>query len=439
MQSNYRPGEWNLIVVPGALVALSPEASDVLVARLWERLAADRTLAVIVDALTDAAGGSFAAMPPFAAVVLEGDHARVALRGDVRARVTAADGAQTLSGANVTTWSEHFVPGVSRVGLYLQEAPGAVTLPVLGGIVRAAEAVVDIEPGDADGVPAASAAAGRAVDEPALAAEPASVVEPAPVVAPAPEVIPPIAVVDADVASEPEPEPESEPEPEPEPQPEPEPESQPEPEPEPEPAVEPEPAESPVSDQTLIPSDHTIDADLDEFQQLFGDTVHVVPPAPPAVIGDHDGATVSVAEARALRGELPPPPPPAAAPDAPTALIPTSGSALGRVRVSTGQVVALDRTVVIGRRPRAPRASGASLPHLIAVESPQQDISRSHLEIRPESDTVVVVDLHTTNGSTLLRPGNEPVRLHPGEATLVLTGDVVDLGDGVTVAFEDLP
>ncbi|MGO3321283.1 MAG: FHA domain-containing protein, partial [Microbacterium gubbeenense] len=107
--------------------------------------------------------------------------------------------------------------------------------------------------------------------------------------------------------------------------------------------------------------------------------------------------------------------------------------------VSTGQIVTLDRTVIIGRRPRSTRASGADLPHLIAVESPQQDISRSHLEIRPEGETVVAVDLHTTNGSTLLRPGSDPLRLHPGEPTLVLSNDVVDLGDGVTVTFEDLP
>ena len=101
-------------------------------------------------------------------------------------------------------------------------------------------------------------------------------------------------------------------------------------------------------------------------------------------------------------------------------------------------VVDLDRTVIIGRRPRSTRASGENMPHLVAVDSPQQDISRSHLEIRPEADSVVVIDLRTTNGSTLLRPGADPVRLHPGEQTLVLSGDVVDLGDGVTVTFEGL-
>jgi hypothetical protein len=51
----------------------------------------------------------------------------------------------------------------------------------------------------------------------------------------------------------------------------------------------------------------------------------------------------------------------------------------------------------------------------------------------------VVIDLHTTNGSTLLRTGSDPVRLHPGEQTVVVSGDTVDLGDGVTITFEDLP
>jgi pSer/pThr/pTyr-binding forkhead associated (FHA) protein len=149
--------------------------------------------------------------------------------------------------------------------------------------------------------------------------------------------------------------------------------------------------------------------------------------------GDHDGATIASSQLRALRQQSP------SEQDAPTALLPVTPGSTGLIRVSTGQVVTLDRTVIIGRRPRSTRASGANLPHLIAVDSPQQDISRSHLEIRPEGDTVVVIDLHTTNGSTLLRPGADPIRLHPGEQTLVLSGDVVDLGDDVKVAFEDLP
>jgi pSer/pThr/pTyr-binding forkhead associated (FHA) protein len=146
------------------------------------------------------------------------------------------------------------------------------------------------------------------------------------------------------------------------------------------------------------------------------------------VLGDHDGETVSLAEARALRtGDSAPPP-----------LAPPRPPAPGRIRVSTGQVMLLDRTVVIGRRPRSTRVSGTDLPHLVAVDSPQQDISRSHVELRVEGDSIVATDLHTTNGTTLLRPGVDPVRLHPGEGTVVVPGDVIDLGDGITVAIEEL-
>jgi len=122
----------------------------------------------------------------------------------------------------------------------------------------------------------------------------------------------------------------------------------------------------------------------------------------------------------------------------PAPLAPPRPPAPGRVRVSTGQVLPLDRTVVIGRRPRSTRVSGTDLPHLVAVDSPQQDISRSHVELRVEGESIVATDLRTTNGTTLLRSGADPVRLHPGEGTVVVPGDVLDLGDGITVAIEGL-
>jgi hypothetical protein len=111
---------------------------------------------------------------------------------------------------------------------------------------------------------------------------------------------------------------------------------------------------------------------------------------------------------------------------------------LGRVLVSTGQTVELDRPVVVGRRPRTPRSQAADLPRLVTVPSPQQDISRSHLEITLEGWHVLVSDMATTNGTTLLRAGQPPRRLHPSEPVLVVDGDVADLGDGVTLVFEGI-
>src|SRR5690625_2679390 len=108
--------------------------------------------------------------------------------------------------------------------------------------------------------------------------------------------------------------------------------------------------------------------------------------------------------------------------------------------ISTGQQILLDRTALLGRAPESQRFEGPVAPHLVAVPSPQQDISRTHVEITPEGDHVVITDLYSTNGTVVTLPGSEPRRLHPGESTPVGQGAVVDLGDGVTVQVRmDLP
>lgn len=406
MHTTYRPGPWYLIVLPGVLVALPPETPSDVVRTLWDRMPGQRSLATVLDVLATQAGGDFGALPPFVAAVADGTELRIALRGDVSAQVSTAGGVQHFSGAELTTWSERFVSDAARVEIALGAGDDGAELPLESGIVHAAAASADLDAQKQQ--PAEPVVASESAVERPTEQEPAH-------------------------APEPEPAPEAAPEPEPEREPEPAPVADPEP--------APEPGASSLPDVTLLPSEVTLAPTSEDFDQLWGATVHSAPDAgaerapavPASAQGDHDGATISVSELRALREQAPP------AADAPTAILPVVPAATGRVRVSTGQVVTLDRTVIIGRRPRSARAGGANLPHLIAVDSPQQDISRSHLEIRPEGDTVVVIDLHTTNGSTLLRNGADPVRLHPGEQTIVLSGDVVDLGDGVQVVFEDLP
>jgi hypothetical protein len=173
---------------------------------------------------------------------------------------------------------------------------------------------------------------------------------------------------------------------------------------------------------------------------LVGQTVPPAPaasPAPPTPAAptptptagdDHDGLTVTVSELEAMRrlGAAQ-----AAAPAAP------AGS-LGRIVLNTGETHTLDRPVIIGRRPRANRVQADQVPVLVTVASPEQDISRNHLEVRLEGRHVLVVDLATTNGSVLHREGTPPLRLGPNEPVLVLSGDIVDIGDGVTVAFEEI-
>lgn len=113
--------------------------------------------------------------------------------------------------------------------------------------------------------------------------------------------------------------------------------------------------------------------------------------------------------------------------------------ALGRVLFSTGEVIDLVQPLVVGRQPSVSRVASGGMPRLVSVASPSGDISRNHLEVRLEGWHVMVRDLKATNGTVLERPGQAPRRLAQGEMTIVLDGDVADLGDGVSLRFEAVP
>jgi hypothetical protein len=113
--------------------------------------------------------------------------------------------------------------------------------------------------------------------------------------------------------------------------------------------------------------------------------------------------------------------------------------ALGRIRMSTGEVLELDRPAVIGRQPQAHRVGSGTMPRMIQVRSPNGDISRSHCEVVLEGWHVQLRDLKATNGTVLIREGAAPRRLGQGEAVMVLDGDIADLGDGVSLRFEAIP
>lgn len=154
------------------------------------------------------------------------------------------------------------------------------------------------------------------------------------------------------------------------------------------------------------------------------------PPPPPAQEtlapswADHDGETILVDDLRAAMPGAVASPPPAAH--------------HARMRIPGRPSIPLDRTVIIGSRPRLTRVQGGNVPQLVTVQSPKGEISRSHVEIRVEHAAVLAVDLNSTNGTVLMRVGADPLRLHPGEAYMLVHGDRIDLGDGVTLEFEGL-
>ena len=114
---------------------------------------------------------------------------------------------------------------------------------------------------------------------------------------------------------------------------------------------------------------------------------------------------------------------------------------LGRVRTSTGEVVELDRPVLVGRAP-APsevRGPGDSAPAVLTVPSPEQLVSRNHLLIELDEWSVLARNLSESNGTLLLREGEPARKIPSSEPVLLRAGDILDLGDGQSLVMEDLP
>ncbi len=95
-----------------------------------------------------------------------------------------------------------------------------------------------------------------------------------------------------------------------------------------------------------------------------------------------------------------------------------------------GRVVRLDRPVVVGRRPAAPRVVHGAGPELVTVPSPTTQVSSSHLLVHAAGEAAVVDDLRSTNGTVVRPPGSAPFRMASGASIVVLTGTLVEIGDG---------
>ena len=110
---------------------------------------------------------------------------------------------------------------------------------------------------------------------------------------------------------------------------------------------------------------------------------------------------------------------------------------LGRIVLSTGEEVALDQDIIIGRRPRSSAGAGRQPARLVIVPSPRKQISRSHCELRIDDWDVRLHDLGSNNGTYLTRPGQAPVRLDENVPTVLKPGDVVELGEEISFRMEE--
>ena len=107
-----------------------------------------------------------------------------------------------------------------------------------------------------------------------------------------------------------------------------------------------------------------------------------------------------------------------------TASGPPSGWVLA---FDTGERVAVDGLVLIGRRPES--RAGESVRHLVTLPSQDMSLSKTHAQIGLADDgALVVMDRGSTNGSVLTRQGvSRP--LSGGKPATLLEGDVVRFGD----------
>lgn len=492
----YTPGEWYAVVAGGVVLLLAPSTPPEVVRDVWAS-APERGegLGAQLDALVRHGIGG---LHPFAAVDLAGGQVHTALRGDVEVEVVRGTRAEVLSAPQVVSWSERSVGAAEEVTVRVSGAGRGPALPIVSGVVRASRVRVRLTGADAAREPAAAApsepvvlpaaptpvavAPGRAAAEApvaAVVAEAAPVDVPEPVAAPEPveveveatpvaadsadqpsgtevvegapvpgevvegelveaEVVEDDAPLDAptdapaeapaeveehdavaDVAPAPAPAP---------------------------PAPAPAPAASAVAGAPVIPS---------PAQPYVPPAAPAAPVLPgPASADDHDGLTILSGELASIRQHLPswavsqtgdwpsgpvvptPAPAPGVSGALPVTAAPTAQVPVPRLALSTGALVPVDAVVLIGRAPQADRAPDGAEARLVTVPSPEQDISRTHAEVRLEAGRVLVTDLYSTNGITVAAGALPPRRVTAGEPVAVAEGDVVDLGDGVTFTVE---
>ena len=104
-----------------------------------------------------------------------------------------------------------------------------------------------------------------------------------------------------------------------------------------------------------------------------------------------------------------------------------------RIRLDDGTLVPLDQPVYLGRKPSVPRIHPGGIPLLVTFDSPQREVSSTHLELTTVGGAIVATDLKSTNGSIVRVPGAAPHTLLGGESAVLTPGTLIELGDGNSI------
>ncbi|PMC74391.1 MULTISPECIES: RDD family protein [unclassified Brachybacterium] len=95
-----------------------------------------------------------------------------------------------------------------------------------------------------------------------------------------------------------------------------------------------------------------------------------------------------------------------------------------RLTMDEGEEREIDRPVVIGRNP-----SGTEQDALFVLKDETRSVSKTHLRVDGTGEDVIVTDLGSTNGSTILREDGSRETLVPDTPTVLPQGARVTIGD----------
>ncbi|HEX4059285.1 MAG TPA: FHA domain-containing protein [Galbitalea sp.] len=371
-----RDPKWIAMVAGGCVLVVTAGLPQERLEDLWDLVSTGKSTQPVLDALTrggisttpDFVLGTFAPVDGVAAFEFS-----VIVRGSLAVRVHSADEQAEISGAGVSTWFERTVPNATLVQVGARAAESLSATAPGYALVGGSAPIAWLSLGSL-------AMSGPAAESSAIEALPAARLLPAQRIAKEPVtdtiVDPGITISDATIATPP-------------------------------------PGDDPDGG----------------YDFLFGETVvrtvegAAVREDAGAVAGDHDGKTavgLTAAERRAARAARP------------ARNLRTVAQSSFSLEFSTGEKEILDQTLIIGRAPSAGKVSASSVPRLVTVGGPDQDISRNHVQVSVEGETVMVTDLQSRNGTLVTFPGRPPQQLRGGQPTAVLVGSVVDLGSGVS-------
>lgn len=434
----YTPGDWLVLSGPTMLVVMPPAPARMshLVNTLWDGVVAARS----VDALLALFGEyGLDGMPDFGAFFWDSAGLHAMARGRINV-VDTETGDTAVSGSGVVTWSEEALGATRHLRVDMQSVDDVevLQLPLVVGAVTASAIYLTTDPVSQVRFPDGEQL-GILRQVPVLGVRPAATVqvvglgdetEMEPYEEPADEQVDDETGLDGESTQflrfDADESPETTAETELQPGPEPEPPAPAIPMPMPEPAV---PMPTPA---VHIPPPAVGDDDL-------GGTVFSTGLAathkPAAAVPDEQPQVLAVPCARGH----------ANAPGSRLCRICSapvdsanprliSRPALAGVHSTTGEFADLHVAVLIGRSPDAGKAPRGA--HLMRVASPSSDISRSHIIVTPRDWSVIVTDLDSTNGTTIIPVGEQPFVLANGDAVQVDLGTVLDLGDGVLVRIE---